>query len=81
MPLLQVRDCPQDVYGSIALAAKRESRTIAQQTVVLLRLGLGHGVPNQDRRRALLSTLAERSIPAAAIAIDQVSLIREDRAR
>ena len=36
MPLLQVRECPEDIYRKISYVAKNENRTIAQQVVVLL---------------------------------------------
>jgi len=35
MPLLQVRDCPEDIYRKITQFAKQQNRTIAQQVVVL----------------------------------------------
>ena len=41
MPLLQVRECPEDIYRTITYAAKSENRTIAQQIIVLLEKALG----------------------------------------
>lgn len=35
MPLLQVRDCPEDIYRKISLVAKTQNRTLAQQIIVL----------------------------------------------
>lgn len=40
MPLLQVRECPEDIYRKISYIAKNENRTIAQQVVVLLEKSL-----------------------------------------
>jgi len=40
MPLLQVRECPEDIYRKISYVAKNENRTIAQQVVVLLEKSL-----------------------------------------
>jgi hypothetical protein len=40
MPLLQVRDFPDDVYEEIAFEAHRQNRTIAQQTVILIKKAL-----------------------------------------
>lgn len=34
MPALQVRDFPEDLYEEFAACAKREHRSIAQQTIV-----------------------------------------------
>lgn len=40
MSLLQVRDIPEDLYENLAKVAKKENRSIAQETVVLLRKAL-----------------------------------------
>ena len=40
MPTLQVRDLEQDLYDRLCEAAKRERRSIAQQTVVFIEQGL-----------------------------------------
>ena len=40
MPLLQERECPEDIYRKITYAAKNENRTIAQQIIVLLEKAL-----------------------------------------
>ncbi len=36
MPLLQVRECPEDIYRKISYVAKAENRTIAQQVIDVL---------------------------------------------
>ncbi len=81
MPLLQVRDCPEDIYKKVALAAKRKNRTIAQQIVVLLEKSLGQEQPNIERRKQLLEKIKTRQIPDEVKKIDAVALIREDRDR
>ena len=81
MPLLQVRECPEDIYKKVALIAKRQNRTIAQQVVVLLEKGLGQEESNMERRKQLLDKIESRSIPDEVKAIDAVGLIREDRRR
>jgi len=81
MPLLQVRECPEDVYKKVALVAKRQNRTIAQQVVVLLEKGLGQEESNIERRKQLLSKIESRHISDKVKAIDAVALIREDRDR
>jgi hypothetical protein len=81
MPLLQVRDFPEDIYEEIAYEARRQHRTIAQQTIVLIEQGL-HGNDEESykerRRRALERTMA-REVPQDAKDIDVVAWIREDR--
>ncbi len=81
MPLLQVRDCPEDLYRKISYAAKKQNRTIAQQVIVLLEKGLGQELPNVVRRRQLMEKINARSIAPSVKDMDIVSLIREDRDR
>jgi len=81
MPLLQVRECPEDLYRKITVRARRENRTIAQQVVVLLERGLGQEQSNRERRRTLLERIGTREAPAGAEAIDDVALIHEGRER
>ena len=81
MPLLQVRECPEDIYKKIALVAKKQNRTIAQQVVVLLEKGLGQEQSNIERRKQLLEKINNRNISETIKKIDEVTLIREDRDR
>jgi len=81
MPLLQVRDCPEDIYKKISYIARKQNRTIAQQILVTLEKGLNQDTSNVERRRALLDRIHERTIPLAALQIDDVTLIKEDRKR
>jgi hypothetical protein len=81
MPLLQVRDCPEDIYRKISLVAKKQNRTIAQQIIVLLEKSLGIEEPNIERRRQLLDKINNREIVGSLKSIDAVALIREDRDR
>lgn len=43
MPALQVRELPEDLYEQLKESARRERRSLAQQTTVLLRRGLAAG--------------------------------------
>jgi hypothetical protein len=79
MPLLQVRECPEDIYRKITLVAKNENRTIAQQVVVLLEKSLGQKESNIERRTQLLAKIESRKISNELKDIDAVALIREDR--
>ncbi len=81
MPLLQVRDFPADIYEEISFEAKRENRTIAQQTIVLIKKGLGEEISLKEKRQLLIEEIMKRDVPEAAKAIDNVKLIREDRDR
>lgn len=81
MPLLQVRDCPENIYRKISHVAKRENRTIAQQVVVLLARSLGQEESNIERRKQLIEKFEKRHISADVQKVDPVDLIREDRDR
>jgi hypothetical protein len=81
MPLLQVRDFPEDLYAEIGFMAKQEHRTISQQTIVLIKQGLGKTETNKERRKRILAQIMAREIPESVKAIDVVKLIREDRNR
>ncbi len=81
MPLLQVRDCPEDVYKKISIVAKKQNRTIAQQTIVLLEKGLGQERSNVERRKELLEKIENRFIPNRVKEINAAALIRKDRDR
>ena len=81
MPLLQVRDFPEDIYKEIAFEAQRQNRTIAQQTIVLIKNGLGKEISNRERRLLAIERTNERKIPEAVKSVDYVKLIREDRDR
>ena len=80
MPTLQVRDLPEDIYVKLNMIANKENRSIAQQTIVLLRESLGLHKNNKLRRKALLEELSARKYPDAR-KVDVVQLVREDRER
>ncbi len=81
MPLLQVRDCPEDIYKKITIRARKQNRTIAQQVVVLLKKSLGQDRSNRERRKQLLRKIESRQIPDEVKAIDAAAWIREERDR
>jgi hypothetical protein len=81
MPLLQVRECPEDIYKRISLTAKKQNRTIAQQVVVLLEKSLGQEQSNRERRKQLLRKIESRQISDEVKAIDAAAWIREERDR
>lgn len=81
MPALQIRNLDQGIYDTIVSLAKEENRSIAQQTVVLLRSAL-----KLDARKIQLNNALEtikniqikephRGYPSSE------ELIREDRDR
>jgi hypothetical protein len=81
MPLLQVRDMPEDLYDRLASVAKAENRSIAQETIVLLREALRFPQERRARRKQVLEEIAKQNIPGTDSFPDPASLIREDRNR
>ena len=81
MSLLQVRDCPADLYAELADCAKRENRSISQQTIYILKTVLGSQDRNKARRRRVLGELADNSFALPDGVSTPEELIREDRER
>lgn len=81
MPLLQVRDIPEDVYEKLARVARAENRSIAQETIVLLREALNQKEERMAKRRDLLDAIGSQVAEGADSFPDPVSLLREDRGR
>ncbi|MDR0587132.1 MAG: hypothetical protein LBG26_07825 [Treponema sp.] len=81
MPLLQVRDFPEDVYEEITFEARQQNRTIAQQTIILIKKGLGEEISNRERRKLAVERTSSRNVPQNVKSVDYVQFVREDRDR
>ena len=81
MPLLHVRDIPQELYETISRVAQAENRSIAQQTVVLLKNALNITQERKSRRKAVLREIDNLNIKKADKFPDPAKLTREDRDR
>ena len=84
MPLLQVRDFPQDIYNLLKIKAMLEHRSIAQQTTVMLKDALQKDLAaaKERRLRALERTRnrnKNRKVPDEVKNFDIVKFIRESR--
>ena len=80
MPTLQVRDLPEDIYFCLKYLAEKEHRSLAQETIVLLKESIESRMETQEGRRKLLKKLKELNINGKNYP-DPVQLIREDRER
>ena len=80
MPTLQVRDLPEDVYTQLNYLANKAHRSLAQETIVLLKEGMESKLGNKERRKKLLEKIQSLHIDSNAFP-DPVDLIREDRDR
>lgn len=82
MPLLQVRECPEELYTNLSMAAKNQNRSIAQQTVFMLRQSFEmEDEKYKNRRKKTLECLEDLAITLPPEAQNPVSVLREDRDR
>lgn len=81
MPLIQVRDVPEHIYQLLVERAERERRSLAQQVVAVLALGLNVEVDAKARRRQVLQSALNQPPERAARLSDPARLVREDRRR
>ena len=81
MPLLQVRDIPEDLYEELSRIAKLDNRSIAQETIVLLRSALSLKSERIKRRKLILKEARALNIDNADQLPEPADLIREDRER
>jgi len=81
MPLLQVRDFPQELYETISRVANEESRSVPQQTIVLLKSALTASQERKKRREAALREIDGFNAERSSSLPDPTALVREDRGR
>jgi antitoxin FitA len=80
MPVLQVRDLPEEIYAELSYLAQKERRSLSQETIVILKNGITAKLGNHEMRKKLLQEenpldVEEQKLP------DLAALIREDRER
>ena len=80
MPTLQVRDLPDEVYTQLNYLAEKEHRSLAQETIAVLKEGITAKLGSKDRRRKLLEQENPLGIDGSKLT-DPVDIIREDRER
>jgi plasmid stability protein len=81
MSLLQVRNMPTDLYSALSIKAERERRSVAQETIVLLREALKTPANHQERLATIFRTV--NANPPQKLGhetdLDPVDLVRQDR--
>ena len=78
MPTLQVRDLPDEIYQKLSYLAEKEHRSLAQETIILLKEGLESKLANKNRRKQLLQNF--KGLNVNTVNLPQAAdLIREDR--
>ena len=81
MPLLQVRDVPEDLYERLSQIAEQDNRSITQETIALLKKALNYKESRISRRKRILSEIRNDVIDESNNFPDPAILIREDRER
>ncbi|WP_304224961.1 hypothetical protein [Gracilinema caldarium] len=78
MPTLQVRDLPQELYNQLSFLAEKEHRSLAQETIVLLKEGIENRLNNRERRKKLLESFQGLGIDTKNLPSPE-QMVREDR--
>jgi hypothetical protein len=81
MPLLQVRDFPDDLYETLSKVSAAENRSISQETIVLLRKALNFQQERLSRRKRILEEIQELNFIDTDDFPNPANLIREERDR
>ena len=81
MALLQVRNFPDEMYALLTNLARYEHRSVAQQTIVMLRSALEEQGPRKTQRLKLLDELLAKEPEIEGDYPSPEDLIREDRDR
>lgn len=81
MPLLQVRDMPEDLYERLSQIAEQDNRSITQETIVLLKKALNYKESRISRRKRILKEIRNDIIVDSNKFPDPAVLLREDRER
>ena len=80
MPLLQVRDFPQETYHVLSQLAKAQNRTVPQQVIFLLTTALNAETDSfSARRRKVLDGLNALNLHLSVGAPTPAELVRQDR--
>lgn len=80
MPLLQVRDFPQETYQVLAQMAKEQNRTVPQQVIFMLSSMLNSDEDKSAlRRRKVLTDLGALDLHLSKHAPSAAELVRQDR--
>jgi plasmid stability protein len=79
MPILHVRNVPDELYAALQRRAETQRRSLSAEVITLLDWALDQ----VERAPTTLASIRSRRFydPAAAGAPDSTALLREDRAR
>jgi hypothetical protein len=81
MPLLEVKDMPNDLYEAILDNARNENRTPEQVAITLLRNGLSNTSRQKKKIQTIFQKIDEINLGDTSLFPTPENLIREDRDR
>ncbi|MBC7248640.1 MAG: hypothetical protein H5T62_00005 [Anaerolineae bacterium] len=81
MPILHVRNVPEDIYAALKARAQEEGRSLSAQVIVMLSQALQHPPRPQSEVLAALDARRHRFSPRKAGAPSTTELLRQDRSR
>ena len=79
MHTLQIRNVPEDIYNQIKELAELEERSLAKQTLILIKEALKNRPGHLKRRKEILEKLKQLSVEETKF--DPIDSMREDRNR
>lgn len=81
MPMIQLRDVPENIYDALVEQARSERRSLAQQAILTLARGLQVDIDPMARRRRVIDAIRAGDHTPYVGLPDPAKLIREDRNR
>jgi len=81
MPILHVRNIPEEMYAALKARAQNERRTLSAQVIVMLEQALQQPTRSQSEVLAALDARRHRFSPRKAGAPSSTELLRQDRSR
>jgi hypothetical protein len=83
MPLLQVRNFPDEVYDKVTSLVKAEHRSVPQETIVLVERGIKNDIDclesPHERTLRVLREVKEHPIPTRGSEADHKRMMQEAR--
>jgi plasmid stability protein len=81
MPILHVRNVPEEMHTELKTRARNEGRSLSAQVIVMLEQALRQPARSQSEVLAALDTRRHRFSPRQAGAPSSTELLRQDRSR
>lgn len=81
MPTIQIRNVPEELHQKLVERARREGRSLTQEAITLLRLGLAQEENPRERRRRLFAEWDANPIRIKGSLPPHEQLVDEDHRR